>query len=312
MQFRPLGKTGIRVSAVAFGAGPVPALMTGEDTERQRAVVARALQAGINWFDTAAGYGNGLSEKNLGSMLHALDATSQVHVATKVRLQPEQLADMPRQIRESLEGSLARLRLSRVTLLQLHNAVTVERGDAPTSITPADVLGRVGVLETFRKLQAAGLVRHIGITAVGNAEALRQVICRGDLDAIQVPYSLVNPSAGQEMPPEFREADYGNLMEDCGRLGIGVFAIRVFAGGALAGLPPSAYTHQTQFFPLDLYHRDQQQAARLKQQLGPSIELKEAALRFALAHKHVSSAIVGFSSAPEIDEAIRILKADEG
>jgi aryl-alcohol dehydrogenase-like predicted oxidoreductase len=86
MQYRPLGTTGIEVSAVSFGAGPISTLMTGDDSARQRAVIKRAVEAGVNWFDTATTYGDGQSESNLGRVLEELGAASHVHVATKVRL----------------------------------------------------------------------------------------------------------------------------------------------------------------------------------------------------------------------------------
>src|SRR5688500_20209965 len=123
MQYRPLGNTGIQISAIAFGAGPISTLMVGSDANRQRSVVARASDAGINWFDTAATYGEGQSERSLGQALAELDATARVHVATKVRLMPTDLADIRGAVRRSFLGSLERLGLRRVTLLQLHNSV---------------------------------------------------------------------------------------------------------------------------------------------------------------------------------------------
>src|SRR6186997_3334349 len=92
VKFRPLGKTGIRISELSFGAGPVSGLMTDPNQRPQQcATIARALEAGINWFDTAATYGAGQSEINLGATLADLRAGDAVHVATKVRLAPEQL-----------------------------------------------------------------------------------------------------------------------------------------------------------------------------------------------------------------------------
>src|SRR5687767_10713741 len=120
MQFRTLGRTGLRVSAVSFGCGPVSGLMTGDDHAAQRAAVVAALDAGVNWFDTAPGYGNGASEANLGRVLAELPADG-VHVATKVRVPAE--GDVAGFVRRSVEESLRRLRLPRVTLLQLHNGI---------------------------------------------------------------------------------------------------------------------------------------------------------------------------------------------
>jgi aryl-alcohol dehydrogenase-like predicted oxidoreductase len=122
-------------------------------------------------------------------------------------------------------------------------------------------------------------------------------------ETIQVPYHLLNPSAGSLFVPAGVEANYGNVIGECERLGIGVLAIRVYAGGALAGQPPSAHTRTTKFFPLTVYERDQRRAAALDGDLPRGLTLKEAALRFVLGHLGVSSALVGFSSPEQIAEA---------
>jgi aryl-alcohol dehydrogenase-like predicted oxidoreductase len=309
MKFRTLGSTGIRVSALAFGAGPGPALMTSDNDQCQRDTLRRALDAGINWIDTAATYGNGQSEVGLGRALRDLSALDDVHVATKVRLAPEDLDDIETKVSESVAGSLKRLGVSRITLLQLHNSITSRRGDEPTSVSPNDVLSVNGVLRAFLKLQDEGVVDHIGLTAIGQAEPLREVIDSGQFATIQVPYNLMNPSAGEAVSTEFVETDYGNVIADCARQNIGVFAIRVFAGGALAGQPPSQHTYKTKFFPLDLYRRDQQRGERLSDLLGPQTDLKGHAVRFVLSHAHVSSAIIGFGDASHVDDALTYLDA---
>jgi aryl-alcohol dehydrogenase-like predicted oxidoreductase len=304
MQYRPLGKTGIQISALAFGAGPVSTLMVGEDCDRQRAVVSRALGAGINWFDTAATYGNGQSERSLGRQLAELSAASRVHVATKVRFMPTDLDDFRRVARQSFMESLHRLQLSRVTLLQLHNSITRRRGDEPTSITPEDVLGPNGVLAAFRELQKEGLVDHLGLTGIGNPGSLREVVRSGNFATMQVPYHLLNPSAGQVMDESFDETNYGNIIQDCGEMGMGVLAIRVLAGGALAGNEPSPHTLKTPFFPLALYERDRARAEQLRVAIGPNRELPKEAIRFVLAHPHISAALIGFGEPSQIDEAL--------
>ncbi|MCH2131491.1 MAG: aldo/keto reductase [Pirellulaceae bacterium] len=303
MQYTTLGSTSLRVSRLAFGAGPVPELMTENQQDRQRNVVKRALDCGINWFDTAATYGQGKSEANLGATLAALGASHDVYLATKVRVLPDQVDNIPQAVHESVAGSLHRLQVDRITLLQVHNAITAKRGDEPTSLTPADVLGPNGMLETFRQLQEDGVVGHVGITGIGQADALREIVRSGQIDTIQVPFNLMNPSAGYALEQRFPEANYGNIMADCKECGVGVFTIRVFAGGALAGRAPSAHTHKTPFFPLDLYQRDQQRAAVLCSQLGDSISTKEAALRFAVNHSGVNAAIIGFGAEQHLDEA---------
>jgi aryl-alcohol dehydrogenase-like predicted oxidoreductase len=305
MDYRTLGRTGIRVSVVSFGAGPISGLMTGEDEAGQRATVRRAVEQGINWFDTAATYGDGRSEEALGRALADLPPGASFHVATKVRFGDDDVADFAGAARRSLEGSLRRLGLSRVTLLQLHNSITPGRGDLHTSLTPADVLGPRGVLPAFDTLRREGLVAHLGLTGLGDARSLAMVVREGDFATVQAAFNVLNPSAGRRMPAGFAESDLENLFGQCHESDMGVFAIRVFAGGALAGQPPSPHTHKTKFFPLDLYQRDQQRADYLQRILPDLLSPRELALRFVLAHPHVTSALVGMADAMQVDEAVR-------
>lgn len=327
MQYIPLGRTGLPVSRVAFGAGPVSGLMTGQDEHAQEATLASALKAGINWIDTAAGYGQGKSEQNLGRVLKELGVRTAspetadsvavelrsrqdpgvhkvLHVATKVRVTLESNEDFATQVKRSVEASLQRLGLSHITLLQLHNGITEARGSEPFSVTPDDVLQTNGILKAMSELQSQGLVRYFGLTGTGEPSAMREVICSGRFDTVQLPYNMLNPSAGQQMPESFSERNYGNILADCRQQNLGVFAIRVYAGGALLGQQPSAHTLTTPFFPLDLYQRDAVRAQELRQQHGEATQaaaaLREEALRFALSHPAVHSAIIGFGSPDHI------------
>src|SRR6266852_6098133 len=130
METRTLGKTGLKVSVLGFGCGAVGGLMVrGEPADQERAV-ARALELGINYFDTANLYGNGESEKNLGKVLAAL--RPDVFVGTKVRVPQAEFGHMAEAITASLEASLRRLGREQVDLLQLHNNISSDstNGDA--------------------------------------------------------------------------------------------------------------------------------------------------------------------------------------
>ncbi len=302
MQYRTLGRTGIKVSAISFGAGPVSGLMTGTDATAQREVVAAAIEAGINWFDTAPGYGAGSSEANLGRALSEIKPPQPIHIATKVRIpldSTEPIADL---IRRSVDESLQRLRVSSVTLLQLHNGITMGRGDEPASITPDDILSRGGVADAFDRLRDEGIIRHSGLTGTGQPIAMKAVIRSGRFDTVQTPYNALNPSAGATSPIQPGDTDYGNILADCAEMQMGVFAIRVFAAGALLGQVPSAHTLKTPYFPLDLYQRDAARAELLRDELGNGESMTEFALRFVLSHSAVSSAIIGFGSPSHVAE----------
>jgi aryl-alcohol dehydrogenase-like predicted oxidoreductase len=309
MQLRTLGSTNVAVSVVAFGAGPVSQLLTGDRHDVQRDTIVRAVELGVNWFDTAATYGAGRSEENLGRSLAELDLQSRVRVTTKIRVMPEQLGDIAATARNSTLASLQRLRLERVALVQIHNSITARAGAEPTSLTPAHVLGSGGLLEELERLRRDGLVEHLGLTGLGEPAALGEVIASGAFATIQIPYNLLNPSAGHAAPAGFSQTDYGNLIDDCRRQGMGVFAIRVLAGGALAGRPPSPHTLKTPFFPLDLYRQDCARAERLSALLPSNIGRQEAAVRFALSHPAITSAIVGFGTPDEVSQVVRFAAA---
>src|SRR5215475_2490219 len=107
MEMRRLGRTGLKVSVLGYGAGAVGGLFTKGAAGDQERAVARAIEAGINYFDTAALYGNGESEKNLGRVLKALKAD--VVVGTKVRLKAEHRGNVAKAIEQGMNDSLSRM-----------------------------------------------------------------------------------------------------------------------------------------------------------------------------------------------------------
>ncbi len=285
-------------------------LLTGDNVDNQRRTLAAAIEVGINWIDTAATYGEGRSEENLGRAWPISAPLDKSTWPPRCGVMPDQLGRITQTVRESVESSLRRLRRPRITLLQVHNSITRVAGAEPTSLTPAHVLSPGGLLEEMQRLRAAGLVEHFGLTALGEPAALREVIDSRDFATIQIPYNLLNASAGREVTADFAETNYGNLIGHAAGLGMGAFAIRVLAGGALAGKPPSPHTLKTPFFPLALYQRDCSRAERLEHLLPPGMQREEAAVRFALSHPGVTSAIVGFATPDEVTAAASFV--DEG
>lgn len=307
MQYRPLGSTGISVSAVSFGAGPVSGLLTADSSaDAQRAVIAKAVELGINWFDTAATYGQGHSEIGLGAVLAGLETDHPLHVATKVRVNLTTETDLRPLVVASVKESLSRLKRPNVTLLQIHNSITRNRNDQPTSITPDDVLGPRGLLAGMEEVRAAGWVDHFGLTGIGDADALRTVMQSRKFDTIQAPFHCLNPSALRDTPVAWCDPDYGRFLRTAHELGMGIFAIRVFAAGALLRAVPSAHTLKTPFFPLDLYRRDEARVRQLQERLGSRSDLQEFALRYVLSQPEITSTIVGCGAADHVAAANRI------
>ena len=171
MEMRIFGRTGMQLSSLGFGCGAVGGLMVRGNPLDQERAIARAIEAGVNYFDTAVQYGNGELEKNLGRVLQDLKPAN-IAVGTKVRLPPadrERIADA---ITKSLEDSLTRLRLDRVDIFHLHNSIT-ETGGGP-ALSVRQVMDEV--VPTFQRLRQQGKTRFLGITAVGETAALHQVI----------------------------------------------------------------------------------------------------------------------------------------
>jgi aryl-alcohol dehydrogenase-like predicted oxidoreductase len=302
MEYRTLGRTGLRVSELGFGCGNVGGLMVrGTPAERERAV-ARALELGINYFDTAPLYGDGQSEQHLGQAIRALKA--QVYVGTKVRLAPAALTEMPLAIARSLEASLGRLGLERVDLLQLHNLVTVERRGG--SVSGRDVLDTI--VPALSKLVAQGKTRYYGITALGDTAALHDVLDARVLDTAQVCYNLLNPSAGHAVPAGFPAHDFGRLLPRARECGTGAIVIRVMAAGALSGVDtrhPVAVPTVDPIASGPDYATDVHRARMLAPLVdeGHVGSLVEAALRFPLATDAVSTVLLGYSSLEHLEYA---------
>lgn len=161
--------------------------------------------------------------------------------------------------------------------------------------------------DTFDRLREEGLIRHTGLTGTGQPSAMKEVIRAGRFDTVQTPYNALNPSAGAMLPVQSGDTDYGNILADCAETRMGVFAIRVFAAGALLGQVPSAHTLKTPYFPLDLYQRDAARAEQLRVELRVGETMTEFALRFVLSHSAVSSAIIGFGSPSHVAELAHVV-----
>src|SRR5258707_7353515 len=121
MEYRTLGSSDISVSVIGFGCGGNARLMVSDDEELRLATLGRALQAGINYFDTAGVYGDGKSERNLGRDLRALNANPVL--STKVVLQAVDLEDPRSAVLRRFDESVSRLGLENVDMLLLHNRV---------------------------------------------------------------------------------------------------------------------------------------------------------------------------------------------
>jgi aryl-alcohol dehydrogenase-like predicted oxidoreductase len=302
MEYRALGRTGIDVSALGFGCGDVGGLIVrGAPAERTRAV-ARAVELGVNYFDTASSYGDGVSERHLGEVLREL--RPDVHVGTKVRLRPEDLSDIRGAVARSLEASLRRLGLPSVDLLQIHNPVA--RARAGSALAIGDVLDEA--IPALEALKQQGKIRFIGFTAVGEPEALHRVIDAGAIYTAQVFYNLLNPTAGGQADGTFPGIDFGGLLPRAKRKRVGTIGVRALAAGTLSGVPgrhPIAAPSVAPIASGPTYEADVRAAGVLGKLVKDGFvgSLPEAAYRFVIGHDAISTVLVGSSTLDHLEQA---------
>ena len=304
MQLRTFGRTGMQVSVLGFGCGAVGGLMVRGDPADQERTIARALAAGVNYFDTAVMYGDGQSETNLGRVLQKLKPAHAI-VGTKVRVPPAEAGRIAETVTASLEGSLKRLRLDRVDILHLHNPITEAGGGSALSVR--QVLDEV--VPAFERLRWQGKIRFPGITALGDTAALQQVIDAGAFDSAQVVYNMINPSAAEALPNNYPAQDYGRLFDRTQSAGAGVVGIRVLAGGALSGLAerhPIAGAAPEPIGSALSYETDVDRARRLMPLIkeGFAASLTEAATRFAISHPAMGTILVGMATPQQFEDAL--------
>ncbi len=304
METRIYGRSGLRLSILGFGCGAVGGLMVRGSAADQDRAIGLALDAGINYFDTAVQYGNGVSETNLGRIMGARKPAG-IAVGTKVRVPSENFGAIAKTIADSMDGSLSRLKMDHVDIFHLHNPITLNGGGETLSV--AQVLGEV--VPAFEALRSAGKTRFLGITAIGDTAALHQIIDTEVIDSAQVSYNMLNASAATALPPHYPAQDYGRLFDHTRKAGVGVVGIRVLAAGALTG---SAERHPTASAPPEpigsahSYEMDLERARRLMPLVteGFASSLAEAATRFAISHPAMGTILVGMATIEEFEASL--------
>ncbi len=302
MDKRTFGRTGLRISVLTFGCGAVGGLMTKGSPADQERAFARALEAGVNHFDTAADYGTGASETNVGRVLGALKPD--IVLSTKVRV-PAERPDIGAAIAASLEASLRRLRRDHVDVFQLHNTIGARTGGMTMSVE--EVLD--GVVPALNKMREQGKTRFIGFTSIGETDALHRVMSSGAFDTAQVPYNALNPSAGAPVPAAYPAQDYHGILGVAAKHGVGTIGIRALAGGALSGSEARDPLGIQSVEPIGsggTYAADVARARRLEPVVheGHAGSLTEMAMRFVIADPNLTTAEIGLANIGELDAAI--------
>jgi aryl-alcohol dehydrogenase-like predicted oxidoreductase len=292
MHQRALGRTGLQVSEIGYGAWGIGGTMwMGADDEESLRALHRAVDLGLRLIDTALGYGNGHSEELVGQVVRERDEP--VVVATKIPpkngiwpapggVDPDD-AFPADHVRACTERSLRNLGLDTIDLQQFH-------------VWSDEWVGRGSWLEGIEALKAEGKIRAFGVSIndhqPANAVALVE---SGAVDSVQVIYNVFDQSPEDELLPA------------CERHGVGVLARVPFDEGALTGtIGPDTQFPEGDF--RNRYFRDdrRQQVADRVQAILDDLgierdQLPEVALRYVLSHRALSAAIPGMRSVRNVE-----------
>lgn len=197
MEYRVLGKTGLKVSVIGFGGIPVQRVSKEEAIK----VICRAEELGINFIDTARGYG--ISEEFIGDALEG--RREKWIIASKTMVRDKET------MKTEIDLSIKNLKTDYIDLYQLHNVRTTNDYEK--------LLSEDGAYSALEEAKAAGKIRHIGITS-HSLDMLRIAVESGKFETIMYPYNIVETQAYEL----FRRAN---------ELNIGVIAMKPMAGGAL-------------------------------------------------------------------------------
>jgi aryl-alcohol dehydrogenase-like predicted oxidoreductase len=296
MKYRKLGRTGPEVSEIGFGAWAIGGSWGPQSEADSVAALHRALDLGVNFIDTAAGYGDGRSERIIAAVLK--DRREPVLVATKTPptegpWPPSPYCDAAvrypaKYLRENVEERLRNLGTDRLDILQLHTWTRAWNGDP-------------GPFAVLRELKREGKVRWVGVsTPEHDQNSVIALMRAGWVDVVQVIYNIFEQEPAAELLPAALES------------GVGIIVRVVFDEGALTG----KWNGETQFpegdfrrnyFAGDRLARAVERAAKVAAELGGTgFTPPQAAIKFALDHPAVGTVIPGMRSRQQAEANCRV------
>jgi aryl-alcohol dehydrogenase-like predicted oxidoreductase len=273
MEYVQLGRSDLQISRIGFGCMSLNEVYA--DNEK---ILHRAVNLGINFFDTADLYAKGMNEIAVGKALKPF--RKDVYIASKVgnqwRADGSGWTWNPRKeyILEQVEGSLQRLQIDCIDLYQLHGG---------TIDDPIDES-----IEAFELLKQQGKIRHYGISSI-RPNVIREYIKRSNIVSVMMQYSLL------DRRPE--ETCLQLLQEN----NIGVLARGAVAQGLLINKPAKAYLN---YSPQEVA----QAAAAVRTVSNGKRNAAQAALRYVLQHPAISSAVAGIRTNEQLEEAVAALQ----
>lgn len=274
MNYHILGQSTLEVSAIGFGC-----MSLGEDYAVNEQLIHQAMAAGINLFDTADIYQQGLNETMLGKAIAG--KRQEVLIATKagnqLRADGSGLDWNPRKeyILSAAEESLKRLQTDYIDLYQLHGGTI----DDPIDET----------IEAFELLQQQGKIRYYGISSI-RPNVIREYVQRSKIASVMMQYSLLDRRPEESCLPLLKQNN------------IGVLARGSVAKGLLINKPATAYLNYTK--------EEVAKAAGAVQSVTNELrDATQTALRFVLQHHAITSAVVGMRTNEQLAEAVKAIES---
>jgi aryl-alcohol dehydrogenase-like predicted oxidoreductase len=296
MNYRILGKTGLKVSEIGFGAWAIGGGWGDRDDKDSLAALHKAIDLGVNLIDTAAGYGDGHSERIIGKLLK--ERSEEIIVATKTPPAPGPWPPTPyckseerypeKYLRKNIEERLTNLGTDCIDILQLHTWTRAwNHNPAP--------------LQILQKLRDEGKIRFIGLSTPEDDQNVVIDLMRGGyVDVVQVIYNIFEQEPAAELLPQAQKHQVGTIIRV------------VFDEGALTG----KFTRETNFaandfrknyFAGDRLQRTVQRVGKIKQDLKEiRLTMSQIALRFALDHPGVSTVIPGIRTIEQAEKNIAV------
>ncbi len=292
MLYRKLGRTGLNISEIAFGPWAIGESWWGTQKEKDSIdALHKALDMGVNFIDTAQGYGEGKSERIVARVLK--ERKEKVYVATKTPpapgpWPPSPYCDMDDRysetyIRKNIEERLRNLDTDCIDVLQFHTWTRAwNKSPRP--------------LDTLKKLQHEGKIRFIGIsTPEQDQNSVIDLMRRGYLDTVQVIYNIFDQEPAAELLPVALENN------------VGIIVRVVFDEGVLTGkynkdsvFPEGDFRRN--YFAGDRLERAVNRVEKIKQDIdGSGFTLPQAAIKFALAHPAVGTVITGIRNTAQAE-----------
>ena len=297
MNHRPLGRTGLEISEVGYGAwGIGQSMWIGAEDEESLRALDRAIDLGLNFIDTALGYGNGHSEELVGQTVRSRSET--VHVASKIPPKDMRWPASPdshaqdtfpgEHIRACTERSLRNLGLERIDVQQFHvwHDNWLEQGDW---------------LETVEALKQEGKIGAFGVSINDHQPGTAiELVRSGRVDTVQVIYNVFDQGPEDELFPAVQEH------------GVGVIARVPFDEGGLTGAITADATFPDGDFRARYFRDDRKQevadrVAAIVDDLGiEPQQIAETALRYVLSHDAVSTVIPGMRSIRNVERNLAV------